>query len=109
MLHSCGSIYRIIPKLIEAGVDVLHPIQAAAANMDAQTLSQFKDRLAFIGGIDAQTFFVHATAEEMKKEVERVYSILGPNIVISASHEQILPNIPPRNILAMSQAVRELK
>lgn len=106
MLHSCGSIYKIIPDLIEAGVDVLHPLQAQAANMDAVTLSQFKNDLAFVGGIDAQSFFVNANPQQIKDEVKRVRDILGPNIVISPSHEEILPNVPPANVLAMSQEAK---
>lgn len=109
MLHSCGSIYRIIPDLIDAGVDIIHPIQAQAAGMSADDLKQFKNDLAFVGGIDAQTFFVNATPEEIKQEVRRVRGILGPNIVISPSHEEILPNIPAANILAMAEASRELR
>jgi uroporphyrinogen decarboxylase len=107
ILHSCGSIYRIIPDLIEAGVDVLHPIQAQAVGMSAKELSIYKNDLAFLGGIDAQTFFVNATPSQIKDEVRRVRSILGPNIVISPSHEEILPNVPAENILAMAEAARE--
>lgn len=107
MLHSCGSIYRIIPDLIDAGVDILHPIQAQAAGMDAKSLAQYKNDLAFVGGIDAQTFFVNATPEEIRNEVLRVREILGPNIVISPSHEEVLPNVPAANILAMAKAARE--
>lgn len=107
MLHSCGSIARIIPDLIDAGVDILHPIQAQAAGMDAVSLSQYKNDLAFVGGIDAQTFFVNATPEQIREEVLRVREVLGPNIVISPSHEAILPNVPAANILAMAKAARE--
>ena len=107
MLHSCGSIYRIIPDLIDAGVDVLHPIQAKAAGMSAQDLKQFKNDLAFVGGIDAQTFFVNATPQQIRDEVHRVRDILGPNIVISPSHEEVLPNVPAENILAMAEAARD--
>ncbi len=101
MLHSCGSIYKIIPDLIDAGVDAIHPIQAAAANMNADSLKQFKNDVAFIGGIDAQTFFVNSTPEQIHDEVRRVRDILGPNIIISPSHEEILPNVPPANVKAM--------
>lgn len=107
MLHSCGSIYRIIPDLIDAGVDILHPIQAQATGMSADDLKQFKNDLAFVGGIDAQSFFVNATPEEIKQEVRRVRRVLGPNIVISPSHEEVLPNVPAANILAMAEASRE--
>ncbi len=103
MLHSCGSIYRIIPDLIEAGVDILHPIQAQAKGMSAAELAQYKDRLSFVGGIDAQTFFVNATPEEIKAEVRRVKGLLGPGLVVSPSHEEILPNVPAANVLAMAQ------
>ena len=107
MLHSCGSIYRIIPDLIDSGVDILHPIQAQATGMSADCLKQYKNDLAFVGGIDAQSFFVKATPDEIRREVHRVKSILGPSIVISPSHEEILPNVPAANILAMAQAARE--
>jgi len=107
MLHSCGSIYKIIPDLIEADIEILHPIQASAHGMSAVDLSKYKNQLVFVGGIDAQTFFVNATPEQIKEEVNRVRKILGPNIVISPSHEEILPNVPAKNILAMAQAARE--
>ena len=107
MLHSCGSIYRIIPDLIDAGVDALHPIQAAAAGMSAKDLAQYKNDIAFVGGIDAQTFFVNATPQQIADEVKRVRELLGPNFVVSPSHEEILPNVPAANVLAMAKAAKE--
>ena len=107
MLHSCGSIYRIIPYLIEAGVDALHPIQAQAAGMGAENLAQYKRDLAFVGGIDAQSFFVNSAPEQIKAEVRRVRKLLEPSIIISPSHEEILPNVPAANVLAMVEAARE--
>lgn len=107
LLHSCGSIYRIIPDLIDAGVDAIHPIQAAAKGMDAKSLAHFKNDIAFVGGIDAQSFFVYSTPEQIRQEVLRVRDVLGPNIIISPSHEEILPNVPAQNILAMAKAARE--
>ena len=107
MLHSCGSIYRVIPDLIDAGVEILHPIQAQATGMSATQLAKYKNDLAFVGGIDAQSFLVNATPLEIEEEVKRVRGILGPNMVVSPSHEEILPNVPAANILAMSKAARE--
>lgn len=75
--------------------------------MSAQELAQYKDDLAFVGGIDAQSFIVDATPGEVSDEVKRVRDILGPNIVLSPSHEEILPNIPPANMLAMARAAKE--
>lgn len=107
LLHSCGSIYRIIPDLIDAGVDAIHPIQAKAVGMSADELKQYKNDLAFVGGIDAQSFFVNSTPDEIAREVDRVRSILGPSIVISPSHERILPNVPAENVLAMARAAKK--
>ena len=106
ILHSCGSIYEVIPRIIELGADALHPLQAKAANMDAETLARdFKDKIAFVGGVDTQDLLVHGTPGEIKKEVKRIKDILGPNLVVSPSHEALLPNVPPENVLAMAEAV----
>lgn len=108
LLHSCGSIYKIIPKLIDIGVDALNPIQALAHNMDAATLGrEFRKDLAFVGGIDTQDLLVNATPEEVRREVLRVRECLGPNVIISPSHECLLPNIPFANTLAMAKAAKE--
>ena len=107
MLHSCGSICKIIPDLIDAGVDLLHPIQAQANGMSAKELAQYKNDLIFVGGIDAQTFFVNSTPQQIADEVERVRDILGPGIIISPSHEEILPNVPAANVLAMAKAAKK--
>ena len=107
VLHSCGSICRIIPDLIDAGVDVLHPIQARAVGMSAENLKQYKNDLSFLGGIDTQDILVNAAPEQIRDEVFRVRELLGPGIVISPSHEAILPNVSPANILAMAKAAKE--
>jgi uroporphyrinogen decarboxylase len=108
VLHSCGSIRSVIGRLIEAGVDCLHPLQALAANMDAETLARdFKGRIAFCGGIDAQHLLTDGTPAEVRAEVRRVRQLLGPSLIISPSHEAVLPNVPPANIEALAQAARE--
>lgn len=105
ILHSCGSIYRVIDRLIAAGVDGLHPLQARAANMDAETLARaFKGRIAFMGGIDTQDLLVHGTPDAVKADVRRVQALLGPNLIVSPSHEALLPNVPPENVAAMAEA-----
>ncbi|RKY05681.1 hypothetical protein DRP77_00190 [Candidatus Poribacteria bacterium] len=108
VLHSCGSIYKAIPYLIDAGVDALHPLQAKAVNMDAETLArEFKGKIAFMGGVDTQELLVRGTPEEVKEEVRRIKELLGPALVVSPSHEAILPNVPPENIEAMAEAALE--
>ncbi len=104
ILHSCGAIHKVIPDLIDLGVDALHPLQALAIDMDAETLAgDFKGKIAFIGGIDTQDLLVNASPEEVKANVRRIKEILGPNLIVSPSHEAILPNIPPENIRAMAE------
>ncbi|MDZ7319549.1 MAG: hypothetical protein ONB11_10365, partial [candidate division KSB1 bacterium] len=107
VLHSCGSIYRIIDKLIAAGVDAIHPIQAKAANMDADYLSaNFKGRIAFIGGIDTQDILPNGTPQQVYDEVIRVKKLLGNNIIIGPSHEALLPDVPFENVKAMCDAAK---
>ena len=108
ILHSCGSIYRVIPRLIEAGVDCLHPLQARAGNMDADRLSrEFGGKVAFLGGVDTQQLLVRATPAQVKDEVRRLRDLLGPHWIVSPSHEALLPNVPPENVAAMAEAAHE--
>jgi len=108
VLHSCGSIHRVIPKLIASGVNCLHPLQAKAAHMDAETLARdFGGKIAFLGGVDTQRVLPLGTPEEVKAEVRRVKSVLGPHLIVSPSHEAILPDVPPRNVAAMAEAALE--
>ncbi len=104
ILHSCGAIHKVIPDLINLGVEALHPLQAKASDMEAETLARdFKGKIAFIGGIDTQDLLVNGTPEEVKQDVRRVKELLGPSLIVSPSHEAILPSIPPQNIEAMAE------
>jgi uroporphyrinogen decarboxylase len=108
ILHSCGAIHRVIPDLLAMGVDVLHPLQALAAHMDAETLARdFGGRVAFMGGIDTQQLLVHGSPEEVRADVRRVRRLLGPHLVVSPSHEALLPNVPAANVRAMAEAALE--
>lgn len=102
MVHSCGAITRIIPMLIEAGIDGLHPLQALAAGMDADNLRKIcEDNVLFMGGVDTQELLVNGSADDVRNEVRRLKRILGPRYVVSPSHEGVLPNVSPENIQAM--------
>ena len=108
ILHSCGSINRVIPWLIEAGVDALHPLQARARGMEAENLTQYKDDILFIGGVDTQHLLPFGTPQEVREEVLRLGNLFGPGWIVSPSHEALLPNVPAENLLAMRDAAREL-
>jgi uroporphyrinogen decarboxylase len=108
ILHSCGSIARVIPTLIDAGIDGLHPLQAMAFSMDAEYLAcNFRDHLAFVGGVDTQDLLIRMTPAEIKGEVRRLRRLFGSNYIVSPSHEAILPNVPFENIIAMAEAAGE--
>jgi uroporphyrinogen decarboxylase len=107
ILHSCGSIYRVIDRLIDAGINCLHPLQAKAANMNAEKLAaEFGGRISFLGGVDTQDVLVNASPATVKQEV-RIKSLLGPRLIVSPSHEALLPNVPPENVMAMAEAALE--
>jgi uroporphyrinogen decarboxylase len=108
ILHSCGSIHRVIGRLIEAGVNCLHPLQARARNMDAETLARdFGGKIAFMGGVDTQRILNQGTPAEVRAEVRRLKEALGPHYIVSPSHEAILPDVPPQNVAAMAEAAHE--
>lgn len=107
--HSCGSIHPIIGDLFDMGVDLVHPIQALAKDMNAERLKvDFGQRGSFFGGIDAQYLLVNGTPAEVEREVERVASIFPTGLVVSPSHEAILPDIAPANVEALFEAVHRL-
>lgn len=107
--HSCGAIQELIPDLIEIGVDVIHPIQALAHGMSAEELhSRFADKVSFCGGVDAQNLLVHGTPEEVARRVRELAALFPTGLVISPSHEAILPDIPPANIEAFFDAMHSL-
>ncbi|MFO7611674.1 MAG: uroporphyrinogen decarboxylase family protein [Clostridia bacterium] len=105
MLHSCGAIAKALPAIIDAGVDGVHPIQAKAAGMDAISLKrEFGGDLVFMGGVDTQDLLPFGSPEEIRNEVFRLMDIFGSDYIVSPSHEALLANVSPENLLAMSQA-----
>ena len=105
VMHSCGAVFDIIPDLINAGIDGLHPLQAKAANMDAVNLAKnFKNDIVFIGGVDTQELLPFGTVDKIKDEVNRLREVFGPGFVVSPSHEALLPNVSFENAIAMRDA-----
>lgn len=108
-LHSCGSIYDFIPDLLDAGVEILNPVQFTAAKMDAQRLKQeFGDRITFWGGgVDTQHVLPYGTPEEVARQADEQIQIFAPGggFVFSAVHN-IQANVPVENILALFAAAK---
>jgi uroporphyrinogen decarboxylase len=108
MLHSCGAISKVIPTLINAGIDALHPLQALAVGMEPKKLyNEFGNHIAFMGGLDTQDLLVNATPEKIKSVVRELKKDLGRNYIVSPSHECLLPNVPLENVEAMVEAALE--
>ena len=106
--HSCGSIFEAIPEFIRIGVDAIHPIQALAVNMEIKRLkSHYYDKVSFCGGVDAQELLVFGNPDQIRQKVYDLKSIMPTGLIISPSHEAILPDVPPENIEALFQAVKE--
>jgi uroporphyrinogen decarboxylase len=106
--HSCGAVREIIPDLVEIGTDCVHPIQALAVGMEPQGLkNDFGNLTTFCGGVDAQNLLVHGSPEDVRAKVRELKKIFPTGLIISPSHEAILPDIPPANVEALFQAVRE--
>lgn len=106
-LHSCGSILSIMDDLIECGVDIINPVQTAAAGMSAESLkSKFGDRVIFYGGAyDAQLLSASMTYDEIYKAVFKNIKTLGNggNYIFAGVHN--LPaDMPEHHIKAMIDA-----
>jgi hypothetical protein len=108
--HSCGSVERFIPSFIEAGFDVLNPVQVSAAGMAAGRLkAAYGERIVFWGGgVDTQRTLPFGTPAEVRAQVLDRLSILarGGGFVFNSIHN-IQAGTPVENILAMFRAVRE--
>ena len=106
--HSCGSIHPIIDDLFDIGIDSIHPIQARAKDMQAEKLAVDFKHGSFFGGVDAQHLLVNGTPEEVRGDVLRLKRIFPTGLVLSPSHEAILPDINPANVEALFKAVHEI-
>jgi uroporphyrinogen decarboxylase len=108
-LHTCGSIYQLIPHLIEAGFDIINPVQTNCRDMEPEKLKkEFGNDLTFWGGgADTRHVLNRATPAEVGDHVRRRIEIFGPGggFVFNTVHN-ILPEVPPENIVAMFEAVR---
>lgn len=100
--HSCGAVSSIIPDLVAAGADVVHPIQARAAGMSAEELkAAYGTKYLYCGGVDVQDLMVRGTPDEVRREVRRLLEIFPENLILSPSHEALLPDVPPANVAAL--------
>lgn len=109
-IHSCGSVYDFLPDFIEAGFDVLNPVQCSAAKMDPRTLKrEFGKHLTFWGGgVDTQKTLPFGTPDEVYREVRERIDIFGEGggFVFNTIHNIQGPT-PTENLLAMFRAIKD--
>jgi uroporphyrinogen decarboxylase len=110
MLHCCGAVRQLLPDLIDAGLDAINPVQISCRGMDAGGLKRdFGGDLTFWGGgCDTQQILPCGTPAEVRAHVLRQCETMAPGggFVFQQVHN-ILANVPPGNIIAMYDAVRE--
>jgi hypothetical protein len=107
--HSCGSVVSLIPEFIEAGFDILNPVQCSAAGMEAAGLKRrFGKKLAFWGGgVDTQRTLPFGKPEEVRAQVrERIATLgRGGGFVFNPIHN-VQAGTPVANLVAMYETVR---
>ncbi|MBN1247013.1 MAG: methyltransferase [Anaerolineae bacterium] len=109
-IHSCGSVVKLIPDFIEAGFDILNPVQCSAADMDPSMLkATFGDRITFWGGgVDTQKTLPFGTPNQVRAEVRERLRIFSPGggFVFNTIHN-VQPLSPVANVLAIYETVCE--
>ena len=107
IFHTDGNVRPLIPDLIEAGVDVLNPVQPTAREMDSLRLKEtYGDRLCFHGAMDVQHVLT-ADEETVRQDVRHRIDAFGPGggfILSPCNHIQ--HDVPPENIVAMYEEAR---
>jgi uroporphyrinogen decarboxylase len=106
LFHTCGAITKLIPDLIDIGVDFLNPVQVSAAQMDTSFLKrEYGERIGFWGAIDTSRVLPMGTVEEVRVEVQKRIRDLAPGggFVLAAVHN-IQPDVPAQNVVAMFEA-----
>ena len=110
MLHCCGGVRTLFPSLIEAGLDAINPVQISCRGMNAADLKrEFGRDLTFWGGgCDTREILPDGTPEQIRSHVQEQVRILAPGggFVFQQVHN-IMANVPPENIVAMFDAVRQ--
>lgn len=104
LFHSDGNIRKLIPRLIDLGVDILDPIQPEAKDMNPLDIKkEFGDRLCLRGGISVQQVLSHGTVAEVEAETQRIIQHLAPGggYILSPGHPVLQDDVPTENIIAM--------
>lgn len=111
-LHSCGAIEPLIPDLIDAGVEVLNPVQISAAGMNPRHLKkEYGAHLSFWGGgANTSRTMTFGSAADCARETAELIEIFKPGggFVFTQVHN-IQPGVPPENILAVYDTAQSFR
>jgi hypothetical protein len=111
-IHSCGSIWRLLDDIVDAGFDCLNPVQTSAAEMDPVALkTKYGDRVTFWGGgVDTQRVLPFGTPDEVRETVRRRMAAFGPGggFVFNTVHN-VQAGIPTENLLALYEAIAKYR
>jgi hypothetical protein len=109
-IHSCGSVRALLPDFVDAGFDIINPVQCSAAGMAPEELKkEFGERVTFWGGgVDTQRTLPFGTPEEVRQEVCSRLKIFGKSggYVFNTTHN-VQARVPAQNVLAMYETVRK--
>ena len=111
LLHSCGKIFAVMEDLIDAGVDILNPIQPCSKDMNPVNLRDtYRNRVVFHGGLDTQEILPKCSPEQVAEEVRKLIDVFKPegNYIFAAAHN-IQTDVSAENIDAMFTAAKKYK
>lgn len=104
LFHSDGNIHRLIPRLVELGIDILDPLQPEATGMNPERIKkEFGEQLCLMGGISVQRILSTGTAQDVRAEVRKRIDQLAPGggYILSPGHPVLQVDVPIGNILEM--------
>jgi uroporphyrinogen decarboxylase len=108
MLHSCGSVKAFIPYFIEAGFDILNPVQPRARDMDPGVLKrEFGSEISFLGGVDVQQTMVGPVEGVCAEVRQRIEELAGGGGYILAPSHNFGDDVPVENILAFFETAHQ--
>ncbi len=109
-IHSCGAVSELVPDFIDAGFEILNPVQCSAAGMNPRELKEEfgKDMVFWGGGVDTQKTLPFGTAEDVYNEVlERIEIFNNPTGMVFNTIHNIQAKTPVENVLAMFRAIQD--